>query len=323
MGLASLLLGDKNPLSQFVAENRNAIRGFSAGFGQGTNLNEGLSAGAVGANLNAPLDDIAAQQRKAAEEQAKQKNQTVEYLRQKFPDLGAALDSGAPMNEVWNEALNRMKPQAPGDPASTVQGRQQLAEQYGLQGVEAQTYVLTGKLPDGVKPVAPPAGYQWNADGTQAFIPGGPADPATAGKTTEATRRNQQLAKVIVPEMDTLAKNWQALSDVGNQAAGSSDLTAGLSSPQYQQAKNSLKTIIASYLYSVSGATANPGEVENQAAILTPKFGESPESVADKLKRVQTMVQAVVDAAQGTPIDVGNGAAPAGGVDDILAKYGL
>jgi hypothetical protein len=156
-----------------------------------------------------------------------------------------------------------------------------------------------------------PNGYRYADDGNLEFIPGGPADPSTAGKTTEATRRNQQLATVIVPELKSLLGDgkspgtFDALADLGQQARnGIPGVGNFLTSPEYQQGQNSIRTIIASYLYSVSGATANPGEVENQASVLTPRPGDTPQTIAAKKARLQDMVQAVVAAASGTPISV-------------------
>lgn len=163
------------------------------------------------------------------------------------------------------------------------------------------------------KTESPPNGYRYRQDGTLEFIPGGPADPSTAGKTTEATRRNQQLATVIVPELKSLLGDPQSgvkgtfdsLGDLGQQMRGGIPGVGNfLTSPEYQQAQNSMRTIVASYLYSVSGATANPGEVENQVSVLTPRPGDSPQTVAAKKQRLQDMVQAVVAAASGTPITV-------------------
>lgn len=143
--------------------------------------------------------------------------------------------------------------------------------------------------------------------------------PLTTGrniKLTEAQQRNMQLYQVAQPELGIVEQNFKALGDLGNQVGGSAPGVSNyLTSPEYQRASNSLRTIIATYLYSTSGATANPGEVENQAAILTPKPGESQASIDDKLNRIRTMVSAI-KTATGT-------AAPAGGGGDYKSKYGL
>ncbi|WP_164895566.1 hypothetical protein [Mesorhizobium sp. M7A.F.Ca.MR.176.00.0.0] len=126
----------------------------------------------------------------------------------------------------------------------------------------------------------------------------GQAIPGTAKPLNEAQQRDAKLYSVVAPELKIVEDNFGALSNLGDQALSAvprgSDFGADyLKSPEYQRASNSLKTIIASYLYSVSGPTAAPAEVENQASILTPKPGEAKESVNDKLARVRAMVDAI------------------------------
>jgi hypothetical protein len=150
----------------------------------------------------------------------------------------------------------------------------------------------------------PPSGYRTTPEGDLQFIPGGPADPATKGADlTQAEQRNQQLATVIEPELATVEQNWAALTDAGNQLkdvdVGGSRPGRAFTTPEYQQAINSLSTIVASYLYSVSGATATDEEIRRQVDLLTPKIGESQESAANKLDRIKTYARAVTDAAGG------------------------
>ncbi|TIU61919.1 MAG: hypothetical protein E5W25_27930, partial [Mesorhizobium sp.] len=125
--------------------------------------------------------------------------------------------------------------------------------------------------------------------------------PLTGAKQkplNEQQQRDNKLYSVVAPELQIVEKNFSALSNPSDQALSAiprgSDFGAEyLKSPEYQRASNSLRTIIASYLYSVSGATAAPAEVENQAAILTPKPGEAKASLDDKLARIRQMVDAI------------------------------
>lgn len=151
MGLLSMLLGDQNPAAQFVADNRNTIRGIGAGLASGPTFASGLSNAVQYAAQGGPMDEAARLQRKQAEEQAKQKTATQQWLAQKFPDLAQMVDAGMPISEAWQTATQRMQPQAPVDPTSTATGRQQLAAQYGLTGADATSYILTGKLPDAAR----------------------------------------------------------------------------------------------------------------------------------------------------------------------------
>ncbi|TPM33738.1 hypothetical protein FJ955_03080 [Mesorhizobium sp. B2-2-2] len=156
-------------------------------------------------------------------------------------------------------------------------------------------------VPQQAPAVAPPA----TAPGTpqrQGMIPltdGKPTKPPT-----EAQARNQQLYQVAAPELKIVEDNFSALSNLPDQAwnaiPGGDNYGANyMQTPEFQRANNSLRTIIATYLYSTSGATANPGEVANQASILMPKPGEAPASVKDKLARVRTMVDAIRTATGG------------------------
>lgn len=298
MGILSALLGQDNPAAKWAGDNRNWL-------------------GAVGSSIAGgfkPVDYASASARDQQQAQEAEKtNRTKAWLAQAFPDIASQVEAGLPVEQGFSLALQQMGPKAQPDPIKLSAGDI-------LFDPATQQPIYTAPAQD--KPKDPPTGYQWEPDGQLQYIPGGPADPSTAGKTTEATRRNQQLAKVIIPEMQTLDQNWAALSDLKNQAFGAAGVTNGLTTPEYQRAKNSLRTIIASYLYSVSGATANPGEVENQASILTPQVGDSPQAVADKLARVKSMVQAVTDAAQGGNMPP---AQPQGDgeTDSILKKYGL
>lgn len=166
-------------------------------------------------------------------------------------------------------------------------------------------------------PVSPGSVSAPSVDGASSTEPGARSGiiPLTEGKpgklATEGERRNRSLYSVVEPELKIVEENFSALSDLSNQV-GSKAWGADkyLTTPEYQRASNSLRTIIASYLYSVSGATATPQEIDNQAAILTPKIGEDPLSVADKLQRVRTMVGAIKSA--------GGEPAPNGGTADPL-----
>jgi hypothetical protein len=142
--------------------------------------------------------------------------------------------------------------------------------------------------------------------------------PLTGPKSkapNEQQQRDAKLYSVVGPELKIVEDNFSALSNLSDQALSAvphgSDFGADyLKSSDYQRASNSLKTIIASYLYSVSGATAAPAEVENQAAVLTPKPGEAKASVDDKLARVRAMVDAIKNSRGGdAPADSGTGGA--------------
>lgn len=121
-----------------------------------------------------------------------------------------------------------------------------------------------------------------------------PLTPGKPGKlATEGERRNRSLYSVVEPELKIVEENFAAMTDPRNQIASNAPFSEAMTSKEYQLAANSLQTIVASYLYSVSGATATPEEVKKQTAILTPRPFEDPASVESKLRRVRTMVEAI------------------------------
>lgn len=326
MGIASLLLGEQNPFTQWTSQNQNLLNAIGSGLGQGQNIQSGLTAGLAQVPQAKQLDQQQAEKLKASKLAEQQLNATKNWLQSNHPDLAQMVDAGMPVQEAWQVAMQRMQPktETPQNPFMSAGNGKFFNWQTGEYVNDPNA---APELP------APPAGYRYGQDGNLSFIPGGPADPSTAGKTTEATRRNQQLATVIVPELKSLLGDgttpgtFDALASGWDQAKGmipgGNMLGVTATSPQYQQAQDSLKTIVASYLYSVSGATANPGEVANQVDILTPKPGDSPERVAAKKDRIVQMVKAVEAAATGTPISIDGGGGGDAEIEGILSGLGI
>lgn len=174
------------------------------------------------------------------------------------------------------------------------------------------------------KGAAPPSGYAWKPDGSGlAFIPGGPADPAVGirgkgptedqAKNTQLYQRASQQLKILIGD-EKNPGTFDALASAGNQfganisnAPFSPFSPSVFTSAEYQRASGALKDIAASYLYSVSGATANPGEVQNLTDTITPKFGDSAATVADKKARVQQMVDSIKERAGPAYVDRAQG----------------
>jgi hypothetical protein len=294
MGIASWALGDDNPFSKYVADNRQTLQGAFAGFGQGPTFAAGLGNAALGAQRGTMLDDITRSERAEEAKVAEQANATKAFLESKgWTDLIPLLDAGQGAT-VMQQVSARMQPGY---------GQTEAPKPIEVGGVllDPVTYqpIFDSRGPE--KPPAAPSGYQWNPDGTQTFIPGGPADPSTQAKTTEAQRRNQQLASVIQPELAAVEQNWSELASGANQAGGMiPGVGNALTSPGYQQASNSLATIAQSYLYSVSGAAATDAEVRKIVDSVTPKPFESQQSIDAKLARIRQMADAVIQAGGGS-----------------------
>lgn len=116
MGLAELLLGKSNPITQFVNENQNKIRGAFAGFGAEPGFNQSLSNAALGAAQGAPLDQVAAEKRQQEEQARVVRNQTAEWLRsqpggQQFADaLDKGMIDGSTAFKSWIDASKGQQP---------------------------------------------------------------------------------------------------------------------------------------------------------------------------------------------------------------------
>lgn len=146
--------------------------------------------------------------------------------------------------------------------------------------------------PSGARAAAPATGSL--AGGQAGPSVGTPIVTGVAKGQTEDARKSMQLYSVTKPQLDIALKNFDALGDLGNRIGDSVPMVGNyLTSESFQRGYNAVTTIIANYLYSVSGATANPGEVANQTRVLMPQPGEKPGSVADKRARIANMVESI------------------------------
>src|SRR5688572_25801829 len=105
-GLTSLLLGDDNPLSQYVDQNRNTIRGAFAGFGQGRNFSEGLGQAAMGANQGAVSDDAYALTQAAEAKRQEQLMATIAEMRKYNPQIADMFGRGGmDQQTAWKQIM--------------------------------------------------------------------------------------------------------------------------------------------------------------------------------------------------------------------------
>ena len=131
-------------------------------------------------------------------------------------------------------------------------------------------------------------GWRWTASGQAEKIPGYEGSKMP----TEDQAKNRQLYERTTQQLPIVIKNFDALGNISDQLGAKTGL-APLTSKEYQSADAALKDIAASYLYSVSGATANPGEVANLTDTLRPRIGESAETKAEKKARLEQMVNSI------------------------------
>jgi hypothetical protein len=288
-GLLGLLGAGGNPIYRSLKDG-GLLDSLAYGLASGTGLSDGLQKAAL-AQIGG-RNDREERALKAAEwdKTQQQQNATRALLAKEAPDLAQLLDTGVPMGEVWGEYFRRKSPQS-----------QDLPNEYELFQLSQKDPAFAEYLNSQKSTGSLPTSYQeWQLAQANPEYAKTLASSSTK-PPTEGERRNNQLAMVIGPELDTVEKNWTALTDAGNQLKGAEVFGGrpGLAttSPEYQQAINSLSTIVASYLYSVSGATATDAEIKRQVELLTPKFGESEQSAKAKLDRIKTYAKAVTEAA--------------------------
>lgn len=185
MGLADFILGKENPFSQYVADNRQTVKGAFAGFGQGPSFSAGLGNAAMGAQRGALLDDVTRSDTEAEKQRAAQINQTAQFLRAKgAEDLAAAVEggmtSGADAFNSWYQQ-STAQPDLTADMQNFQFARQnpEFASFLGGSG-EAPTIVETYDQTTG----QPVKGYM---QGTE-FVPvGGPKQASARDNPMNAT----------------------------------------------------------------------------------------------------------------------------------------
>jgi len=288
-----------NPkFKQFASEG---LQDLGYGLSNSTNVGNAFGAATRRTQEMQPYRDMRGDKQAEMAQQSEQTNATKAYLTSKgWDDLVPLIDAGQ-ANIALQEAMARSQP-----------GYGQVASPKPMeingQLVDPVTGQVIGDYRDPQSGMGnAPSGYQWGEGGNLAFIPGGPADPATAANKppTEGQRRLEMLSTVIEPELQRVETNWAELANGANQAANTEIPFIGgrpgraLSSPGYQQATEALGTIAQSYLYSVSGAAAPVEEVRKLVDSVTPKPFESQASINDKLLRIKEMAAAVKAAAGG------------------------
>lgn len=167
----------------------------------------------------------------------------------------------------------------------------------------------------------PPAGYRYKTDGQLEFIPGGPADPLVAGrgsgKPTEDQAKNSQLYDRAKNQLPIALEHWDALGSAQGGLSGIPGVGNYLAGEDFQRASGALRDIAASYLYSVSGATATPQEIQGTVERVLPRVTDTAQTRADKKKRLEDMVESIKTRAgpayNGQPDGAPQQSAPQGG----------
>lgn len=216
------------------------------------------------------------------------------------PDSGAEIAGMAPPEVDYNKAFL-----PDGSPNTAFQNYQAQIADAGRQMTPYQQQSLALQRQTAQGGGAVPSGYMRLPDGTGlTHIPGGPADPAVAGrgtgKPTEDQAKNAQLYTLSKQMLPQVLSNFEELGGAGNAIGNTignlpfvGPGSAMTTSSGYQQAENGLNALVANFLYSTSGATATPDEVKNRAATVRPRVGDSPETLALKKKALTEIVESM------------------------------
>lgn len=132
-------------VSQYIDPRRNMLLGLAAGLVGGPNWSQGLSSGFQMAAQGGAVDRAAAEKAKADELAAKQTAAARDWFQKNAPQYLPMIEAGMSVGDAWNRYFAEQNQKT----VNPYQERQQLAQQYGLQGNDLTEYVLTGDLPSG------------------------------------------------------------------------------------------------------------------------------------------------------------------------------
>lgn len=109
MSLAEVLFGKSSPITEWTGKNSNLLTGLGTSL-----LSNGMDF--TPAQQGSVLDQEAARQRDADAKLEASKNSTLDYLRQKHPDIAAKVVAGMPISDAWGAAMAAEAPKAPQAP---------------------------------------------------------------------------------------------------------------------------------------------------------------------------------------------------------------
>ena len=328
---------------QAAQQPRGLLGGF---FGpEGRDARSRLAIGLEGLALN-PNQALIGQLQQGIETRAtaSQKNATIEWLRSRgHDDLAAALEAGAPPQEVLAESVRRMQPKDPMDALNLQIKQLELEQMQNPQPEfrrateeEAAAYGAQGGQfgPDGrFYAVDVPQGMTIESDGAGGFrmVQGagaGAAKPFTEGQSKDVVyaTRAQGALQVLEPVAETLTSlpSRMAESDPTGIIRGR------VQSPEYQIARNAGDEFLQAILRKDTGAAITPSEQALYGVTYLPQPGDGPEVLAAKTTARQRAVAAInagMSPAQMVAAEKALGGAPtaAGGMpsdDALLNMYG-
>lgn len=160
-----------------------------------------------------------------------------------------------------------------------------------------------------------PSGYRQNEDGSLAFIPGGPADPAAAkkaaptefqGKSATFGSRAQEADRIL-QELDG---QYSPAGINFKQYAGNIPIVGGISgasansalSDASQKAEQAQRDFVNAVLRQESGAAIGKDEFDNAKKQYFPQPGDGKEVIAQKAANRKLVIQGFLNNAGNAPV---------------------
>lgn len=125
--------------------------------------------------------------------------------------------------------------------------------------------------------------------------------PVGAGGGATVTQNERQAAAMLpgtVSDFGIVTETYSDLANLGNQIGGAIPLAGNFAvTEDYQRARNALYNILQNYLVVTSGQAVTEQEFARRLEQVLPQPGDHPQTLADKLARVQGWVEAIRNAA--------------------------
>ena len=286
-------------------------RGLLGGFfgPEGRDARSRLAIGLEGLAMN-PNQALIGQLQQGIETRATaaQKNATIEWLLARgHDDLAAALEAGAPVQEVLAESMRRMQPADPLAAINLQKAQLELEQMQNPQpefrratAEEAAAYGAQGGQfgPDGrFYAVDVPQGMTIESDGAGGFrMVQGPAGAGTAKPFTEGQSKDVVYATRAQGALQVLEPVAETLTSLPSRMAESDPtgiIRGRVQSPEYQIARNAGDEFLQAILRKDTGAAITPGEQALYGVTYLPQPGDGPEVLAAKTTARQRAVAAI------------------------------
>lgn len=147
---------------------------------------------------------------------------------------------------------------------------------------------------------APPSGYRYGADGNLTFIPGGPADPATAAGPKNLRPIPAAASAGITANRNTLSKIDKAIAaiEANPRAMGAKNYLGDAINQRTDPGGVNVRALVSDIgsqkIHDRSGAAVTAAEQPRLMPFI-PQATDTPQAAVDKLKNLRAEYEALVD----------------------------